>query len=273
MHVCACVWCVWLIVIIVIIIIIVVVVIVVVVVVRLHHVDVDEPVDFKEHVRAVDALAGQAAKALLLLTTTQGEEEEEEEGKEEAAAAVVMGTTTTNTTTTTNNNNNNNNNTKEARLLRAARLITAALELPAATHGVNIYSRSVLLTSMAMFYAELGDFPNAVGSAGRAIQANPLSPRPYLLVARIQASLGNNAKADQALAQLERVFSPVCQRCHELDIKTKRQQKKKQKRLLSSSGGSGGVDSVCGDGCDEVKSALLLRSQLASGGGGGKQEL
>jgi hypothetical protein len=123
---------------------------------------------------------------------------------------------------------------------------------------------------MAMFYAELGDFPNAVGSAGRAIQANPLSPRPYLLVARIQASLGNNAKADQALAQLERVFSPVCQRCHELDIKTKRQQKKKQKRLLSS-----GVDSVCGDGCDEVKSALLLRSQLASGGGGGggKQEL
>jgi hypothetical protein len=226
-------------------------------------------VDFKEHVRAVDALAGQAAKALLLLTTTQGEEEEEEGKEEEAAAAVVMGTTTTTTT------NNNNNNTKEARLLRAARLITAALELPAATHGVNIYSRSVLLTSMAMFYAELGDYPNAVGSAGRAIQANPLSPRPYLLVARIQASLGNNAKADQALAQLERVFSPVCQRCHELDIKTKRQQKKKQKRkrLLSSSGGGGGVDSVCGDGCDEVKSALLLRSQLASGGGGGKQEL
>ena len=221
--------------------------------------------DFKEHVRAVDALAGQAAKALLLLTTTQGEEEEEEGKEEEAAAAVVMGTTTTTT--------NNNNNTKEARLLRAARLITAALELPAATHGVNIYSRSVLLTSMAMFYAELGDYPNAVGSAGRAIQANPLSPRPYLLVARIQASLGNNAKADQALAQLERVFSPVCQRCHELDIKTKRQQKKKQKRLLSGGGGGGGVDSVCGDGCDEVKSALLLRSQLASGGGGGKQEL
>lgn len=185
----------------------------------------DTPVDFKEHTRAVDALAGYGSRAQQTAKAKASERAADVTAKE-----------------------------RKARLQRAAELIKSALELPAATHGVNIYTKSTLMLKMAIFYAELGDYANAVGSAGRAIAANPLSARPYVLVAEIQAQVGSSHKALQALDNLEQIFGTVCQRCHE--------RKQKQGRQLHQE--------ACGPACDEVKSALLMRLQLR---GNKKQEL
>ena len=117
------------------------------------------PVDFLEHTRVIDALAGRAANAQAAAAET---------------GAVGQGAPLT-----------AEERDPGIRLLRAVNLTKAALELPAASHGANIYSRATLMFTMATLYAELGDYANAVGSAGRAIAANPLSAHPYILLRRI----------------------------------------------------------------------------------------
>jgi cytochrome c5 len=156
------------------------------------------PVEFKEHTRAIDVLAG---------------------GKPA-------------------------DSDRNERLLRAAELVASALALSSANHGVNIYTKSSMLASLAMFHLELEQFKEAVAAAAQAIKANPLAVHPYSVVARVHAQLGNTEKAGQAMGQLERVFGQACQRCHEA-----RQ----------------GTD-VCGDGCDDVRRGLQMRAQLLAGG-------
>lgn len=88
----------------------------------------------------------------------------------------------------------------------------------------------------------------------RSIQANPLTPRPYLMVAQIHAKLGNPDKASQALSRMEQVFGQVCQRCYEASVK-------------AGGGGGGGLAGPCArdDTCDEVRNGLVkMRPQLKS---------
>lgn len=163
------------------------------------------PVEFKEHTRAVDVLAG-------------GQPSDSD---------------------------------RKERLLRAAELVASALALPSANHGVNIYSKSSMLASLAMFHLEVAQYKEAVAAAAKAIKANPLAVHPYVVVGKIHAQLGNTEKAGQALGQLERVFGQACQRCHEARQK--------------------GTD-VCGNGCEDVRRGLHMRAQLQAGGQG-KAEL
>ena len=151
------------------------------------------PVEFKEHVKALDALKRRSPR-----TRAEIDAHEATGGQAEPRGDLPIVT-------------------PRERLRQALVLTEAVLAMPSSHHGANIYTRASLHMNAAGLLLKLNDTTGAVGKAAASLQANPIDPSPYVFVSRIQKALGDTAKSMQGLGRLRQVFQEPCTRCAAAD--------------------------------------------------------
>ena len=104
---------------------------------------------------------------------------------------------------------------RTALLERAIRLSDAAVALPAALHGINIYMRTAVLANKAYLLIDLDQLQRASDAFKAAIDVDPLIPRLYLARAQTETRLSKTetSKVARILRNITSLMLVPCQRC------------------------------------------------------------